>query len=160
VTWAAPRALTGKAAMKRSLFVGAIGCLVLLAGAAGYLAGYSRGEGRGIDRLRLETQGNLGVHVEVLARLKTEDLDGATQLLDRSVDAAVATLPMGKPFGEQSEDTRQVLMATRVYRLRFPTEDDPASRALADVPPLPTGHPYCSRALERVAQMKLAGDRN
>ncbi|HZN64204.1 MAG TPA: hypothetical protein VFB66_02810 [Tepidisphaeraceae bacterium] len=145
--------------MKRPLIAGSTAFLVLLASAAGYLVGHSRGESRGVDRLRLETQGNLGVHIEALARLRTEDVKGATQLLDRSVDAAVATLPMGKPFGEQPEGTRQVLMAARVYRTRFPTADENASRALADVPPLPSDHPYCSRALAEIAKMKPAGDR-
>jgi len=45
--------------MKRYVVVGGIAGLVFLAAVAAYLAGASRGESQCIERLKLETQGNL-----------------------------------------------------------------------------------------------------
>jgi len=141
--------------MKRHLRMVGIAVVVVVAGVVAYVVGNTRSFSQEMDRLKLETQGNLATHVETLARIRTGDIAGATSILERSVDSAVVTLPMGKPFAQQVVSTQHVLMATKIYRDAFPSESGVANDVLKDVPRLPADHPYCSHALGQVAKMKL-----
>jgi hypothetical protein len=96
-----------------------IALATVAAGAIGYFAGRSQTYAQGIDQLKRETAGNLSTHVERLARIRTGDADGAASMLERSVDAAVATLPQGKLFSQETDSVQRVLMATRAYRNAF-----------------------------------------
>ena len=142
--------------MKTPRIIG-IALAIVAAGAIGYFAGRLQTYAQGIDQLKRETAGNLGMHVEMLARIRTGDADGGASMLERSVDAAVATLPQGKVFSQETDSVQRVLMATRAYRNTFPTDDAVANAVLKDVPPLPLDHKYCSPALGAVVKKAPPG---
>ncbi len=143
--------------MKHPLRIIGFAIAIILTGAAGYLAGRSQGYAHGIEHLKRQTAGNLGAHVEVLARLRTGDAEGAAALLDRSVDTAVATLPQGKTFSQKTDSIQRVLMAARTYRDAYPTDDPAAAAVLKDVTQLPPDHEYCSPALGAVVKKARRG---
>ncbi|MGH7213384.1 MAG: hypothetical protein ACREIT_01185 [Tepidisphaeraceae bacterium] len=138
--------------MKTPLRIIGIVTALLVVGAVAYFAGRSQNSVQGIDQLKRETAGNLGMHVEMLARIRTGDVDGAVSLLEGSVDTAVGTLPQGKSFSQQTDTVQNVLMASRAYRDSFPTTNAAAAKVLKDVPPLPADHVYCSKALGAVVK--------
>jgi hypothetical protein len=126
---------------------------MLASAGAGYLAGESQGVGWGVDRLQLETQGNLSSRIETLSRLRTGDSDGAIEILEKSADAATLTLPMGRTFEELPDGSKRVLMMTKLYRSAFPSESPVVRDVLGPVPPLPPDHEFCSDAMRQVAAM-------
>ena len=133
-----------------------IGIVALLAlvGLGAYALGYQHAYERGLGRDRFETRGNLSVHVEELARVRTGDIDGASRLLESSVDSALATLPMGRPYAEQDHETQLVLSTAKTYRHAFSSRDTATNGGLVDVPLLPANFSYCSPAMKRVSQIE------
>ncbi len=142
--------------MKHSLRIIGSAAAIIILGAGVYLAGRAQSYTQGIDQLKRETAGNLAMHVETLARLRTGDVDGAASLLERSVDAAVTTLPQGKSFSRQTDTVQNVLMASRTYRDALPTNNVAANAVLKDVPPLPLDHRYRSGALGAIVKKSAA----
>lgn len=144
--------------MKRVVAVIAAITVALVGAGAGYLIGHSRGVAWGTERLRHETMGNLSARVETLSRLRTGDVEGAIEMTETYADAATTTLSMGRPFAELPEDSKRVLMMTKLYRSRFPSDSAEVERVLEPVPPLPTDHEFCSDAMRQVAAMSVPSD--
>lgn len=150
--------------MKRGIIITVAALLVIVAVVGGYLIGFGRGQAWGLERLQLETQGNLSWRLEALSRMRTGDQAGSIAITEQNVDAAIVSLPMGMAFDDLPEPTQRVLMAAKVYRTAFPSDLPEVGRVLEGIPPLPLDHVYCSEALRQVAELadddrlQLTGD--
>ena len=135
-----------------------MGAVILIAFVCGAVVGHRLTFGWMMEHLTLETRGNLANRVETLARLRTGDLEGGIELLEKSIDIAIETLPQGRPASELSEKVRLSLMTAKVYRDVYPP-DDPASPVLDVLSELPLPDvKYCSPALQKLLVQARAGE--
>lgn len=135
-----------------------MGIVILIVFASGAVLGHRLTLGRMMEHLTHETRGNLANRVETLARLRTGDLDGGIELLEKSIDIAIETLPQGRPVSELSEAVRFSLMTAKVYREVYPP-DDPASPVVDVLSELPLPDvKYCSPALQKLLVHAQAGE--
>lgn len=125
--------------------------LLLLAGA--FVVGYHVGHNQFMDALSRQVSGAAAVQLEALARIRTGDVEGGIELLERSLERAVVTIhPERLRRGERVPTT---IGAAKHYWTAFPDEISPELEAVLaqiEAPPLE----YCSPALNEVVALGLA----
>jgi len=110
------------------------------------------------EALGAETQGNLALRVDTLARLRTGDPEGAIAQLESSVDAALVSLPQQQAWSKLPLGTQNAMMLAKAYRTAFPPED-PSSKLASTLlgVPLPPKQ-LCSPALQEVLNLANVAD--
>jgi hypothetical protein len=127
--------------------------------AAGFVAGHRTTFAGGMRLLAAETQGNLGLRVETLAKLRTGDAAGAIAGLEQAVDTATMSLPQRRPWSDLDPDTRSTLQLVKAYRhVHPPAAPDPELTALLDSIPMPHVN-YCSPALRQLLEASRRDER-
>lgn len=107
----------------------------------------SRAEDQLVRRLESEVAGTLSLHVMALAKLQQDDTEGATELLESSVEQAVLTLPRQRSPDELPAAPRGALQAAQVYVSCFDSGITPEVRAvLRELPDPPRS--FCSPLLK------------
>jgi hypothetical protein len=112
------------------------------------------------ERLRQEVGGGVARDVVALANLRAGHTEKAIELLERSVDQAVITLPSAVEVAHLPVSIQRNLGLAKLYRARFPPPEDRAERlaAIFAAVPTPEGR-YCSPVLRAVLQDEGATQR-
>lgn len=139
--------------MKKPVVVVVATFVVLIAFGGGYFVGDRNAYGRGLDRLRHEVAGNIGLRVESLSRLRIGDTHGGIAWAEQNLDRAISTVTMGQRYDDLPGGTQRALVLAKVYRMAFPSNDESVAVVLADVPLVSSDHEYCSPAIGRIAAL-------
>jgi hypothetical protein len=106
-----------------------------------------------LERMTLETAGNLSLRVEALSRARIGDVTGAVEVAEMNMDQAIRTLAQDQNMSGLPESAQRALGAAKVYRTVFPisAQADPLmADIIGKITPLPLEH--CSPALRKVAE--------
>lgn len=136
-------------AWRRAVAVAIGAAVVLLA----YAAGLSEGRRWGLRLLEREAGVNLAQRVEVLSRLRTDDLQGGLAELEGQVDHLV--LVVAAQPGHSTESLR----VAKAYREAVPSprgDQAELDAVFSQLPP--TSSEQCSDALKRLRASVLARD--
>jgi len=138
---------------KQLLWTGLFLVLVLGGFCVGYVVAHNQEFSTGMERLRVETAGNITMRVQALSLLRTGDIDGAIKSIEDSMDQGIRTLPLSQDYAQLPSGSQRSLMVAKIYRTAFPPKSADVASTLAPVPLISADHNYCSAALAKIARI-------